>query len=132
MSDKVSPTELTSRQQRAVQALLTARSMQDAAQEAGISSKTLYRWLMLPAFKAALRTAENEATTHITNRLRAGLEKSLDTLEYLIDQGRSEAARRQAAVSWFDIWFKLLELREFDERLTALEERIYRYESRQD
>jgi transposase len=45
---------LTRRQRRAITALLGARTLEAAAQAAGVSRKTLSRWMTKPAFRAAL------------------------------------------------------------------------------
>src|SRR5436190_1559367 len=50
--------DLTPKQRKAVEALLTTGEVSGAAEAAGVSRDTVYRWLKAPAFLAAVREAE--------------------------------------------------------------------------
>jgi DNA-directed RNA polymerase specialized sigma24 family protein len=54
---------LTDKQEAAIAALLTEPTYARAAAVAGISEGTLYRWLHLPAFRAAFRQARRGLCT---------------------------------------------------------------------
>ena len=56
-------------------------------------------------------------------RLSEGQKQALDTLEIVMTSGNA-TERRQAAVSWLNIYRDLRDVVEFDERLTDLEEKI--------
>lgn len=112
---------ITVKQQKAVTALLSERTARDAARLAGISERTLYNWLALPAFRSALKSAEADALDTVTRRLSSGQALALDTLEKLIQSARHESTKLTACVSWLNMFMKYHELRDVDERLTALE-----------
>lgn len=117
MAEKV----ITFKQQKAIAALLSERTARDAARKAGVSEKTLYSWLAGQDFRAALRSAESELMDTVTRRLNAGQVKALETLEDLIENGQSETTRLNACLAWLNIFVKYRDIRDIDERLTALE-----------
>ena len=47
--------QLTSRQHRAVESLIVGTSISDAAKQANINERTLYRWLQQEEFQSAVR-----------------------------------------------------------------------------
>jgi hypothetical protein len=120
-----SETGISTKQQKAIAALLSERTAKDAAKRAGIGERTLYNWLAEPAFRAALRSAEKDILDVVTRRLSAGQSLALDTLETLIQKAKHESTRLTAAVSWLTMFMKYHELNDIDERLTALEEAVY-------
>jgi transposase len=82
--------ELSSRQQRAIAALLTSKSMSEAATSAGVGERTLYRWLAEDeAFRAGLARAESELLDTATRRLLALQGQAIETLEHLQTGERS-------------------------------------------
>ncbi|MBI1795178.1 MAG: helix-turn-helix domain-containing protein [Chloroflexi bacterium] len=112
------------KQQKAIAALLSERTAKDAAKKAGIGERTLYNWLNEPAFRAALRTAENEILETATRRLSAGQSHALDALETLMQKAKHESTRHAAAVSWLTMFLKYHDIHDIEERLTALEAAI--------
>ena len=62
--------DISPQQNRAIAALLSG-TVEDAATVAGVTERTIYRWLNLPAFRQALASAEAEAVSHAA-RLMAG------------------------------------------------------------
>jgi len=113
---------LTNRQQRAIAALLASKKVAEAASSAGIGERTLYRWLAEDqAFRAALSQAEGELLDIATRRLLSLQGKSIDALEHLIDGAESEGVRLRAAQVAIETSLKLRELRDIEQRLTALE-----------
>jgi hypothetical protein len=116
---------LTPRQKRAITALLTESDAKAAAVSAKVGYRTLCRWLTFEYFRQALTAAEGAALDATTRRLLAGQSKALDALEGLIKSSQSETVKRQAAVNWLDTLLKLLELRNIEQRVTAIEEFVY-------
>ena len=51
-------TELKPKQEEAIMALLSNRTVEDAARVVKITPRTLYRWLNEPGFDAAIRTSK--------------------------------------------------------------------------
>jgi hypothetical protein len=114
---------LSSRQQRAVAALLASKSVAEAASTAGVGERTLYRWLAEDqAFRAALSQAEGDLLDTATRRLLTLQGKAIDALEHLIERAETEGVRLRAAQVAIDTSLKLREMRDIEQRLTALEQ----------
>jgi len=107
---------------RAIAALLTARNVQEAAKLAGVSERTLSRWLAEPGFRAGLLTAEGDAIDAATRRLLTLQQAAIDTLEQVLgDVGAGPGVRLRAAQAVLEHMLRLREQRTTEERLTALE-----------
>lgn len=115
---------ITTKQQKAVTALLSERTIGEAAKRAGVGERTLYTWLADPAFRGALRDAERGVLDDVTRRLTSGQRLALDTLEKLIQSARHESTKLTACVSWLNMFIKYRDMKDIDERLTALEAAI--------
>lgn len=115
---------LTARQQRAVRALLTCKSVGDAAASSGVGERTLYRWLTDPAFRVALAAAEGDLLDAATRRLLGLQEQAISTLERMLADGSaaSDTVKLRAAEQVLSHLLKLRELRDIEQRLTALEQ----------
>ncbi len=118
-------TGITVKRQKAIAALLSERTLGAAAKKAGIGERTLYTWLTDKDFRAALREAEREVLDTVTRRLTAGQTLALDTLEKLIQSARHESTKLTACVSWLNMFIKYRDMKDIDERLTALEAAIH-------
>jgi len=119
-----SENSITTKQQKAITALLTERTTGAAAKTAGISERTLYTWLNEPAFRGALRSAEKAILDDVTRRLSAGQTLALDTLEKLVKSARHESTKLRASVAWLEMSLKFRDMQDIEERLTALEAAI--------
>jgi hypothetical protein len=118
--------ELTPRQRRTIAALLSSRSVPDAAQAAHVGARTLYRWLTEPKFRAALVDAEGGAIDQATRRLIGMQDGAIDLLaDVMQDMKVNTAVRLRAAQNVLDYLLKLRELRNVEGRLAALEEMVY-------
>jgi len=115
---------ITTKQQKAIAALLSERTIGEAAKTAGVGERTLYTWLADPAFRGALRDAERGVLDDVTRRLTSGQRLALDTLEKLIQSARHESTKLTACVSWLNMFIKYRDMKDIDERLTALEAAI--------
>lgn len=116
---------ITVKQQKAITALLSERTTGAAAKRAGIGERTLYNWLADPVFRAVLREAEREVLETVTRRLSSGQALALDTLQKLIQSARHESTKLTACVSWLNMFIKYRDMKDIDERLTALEAAIH-------
>ncbi len=115
--------ELTTKQARAVQALLSAASVVEAARVAHVGERTLFRWLTEPIFRAALSEAEGALLDSATRRLLGLQDTAIETFENILkDEEASQAIRLRAATAVLDYLLKLRELRNVEQRLTALEQ----------
>ena len=115
---------LTQKQQKALDALLRGCTQEAAAREAGVSRRTLGRWMSRNvAFQQALRDAEQEALKRIHRRLAALAENACDALARAL-QGEAQPAQVRAADIVLARLMPLRELVEIEERLQALEEQV--------
>jgi hypothetical protein len=116
---------ITTKQQKAIAALLSERTLGEAAKRAGIGERTLYTWLGEPNFKAALRSAEREILDEVTRRLSAGQSLALDTLQKLVTSARHESTKLRASVAWLELSLKFRDINDIEDRLTALEAALH-------
>jgi len=112
---------LSARQRRGVAAILSAPTMRQAASDAGVSHKTLYRWLTVPAFREALALAQTEAVRMATVRLTALLSQALEVVGD--DLGGNDAKLRfRAAAVVLSHFAALAEYVDLVRRVEALEQ----------
>jgi len=112
--------KLSANKKRAIRALLEQKTVTAAAKVVGVSRKTIYEYLQDPIFRAELQNAETALIDGAGVRLLAGQDKALTTLETLMDS-EDPTNQRLAAVAWLNFALKWRELRNIEERLTALE-----------
>ncbi len=124
MSENGLTNGLTHKQRKAITALLATQTIGEAAKLAGVSERTLTRWLAKPEFRAALAGACQDAFSGVGRRLIAGRDVALDTLFRLMQGADSENVQRQAAVNWYDVLHKVKTLEDFEQRIAALERQI--------
>lgn len=122
MSQKITP-----KKNQAILAILEQPTIARAAESAGITPRTIHRWLDDPGFRAALSAAEGENLDRATRRLLRLADKALDALESVLDDPGQNGAgnKRLAAQAMLDQLFKLRELRDVEARLAGLEAAVY-------
>lgn len=118
--------KLSAKQQRALSALLTSKTVGEAALATGLGERTIYRWLTEPAFRQALSAAEGVLIDAATRRLLQLQTAALDVFESLLakDAEVSASVQLRAATAATDYLLKLRELRDIEQRLQALEQRF--------
>lgn len=102
-------TKLTATHHKAIQALLTTRTNEDAAQEAGISRSTLQRFLRDPLFKLELERQKADSTAQTNARMTEAAAVAVQTLQEVMVNGKNDIARVQAAGQVLAIVYKNLE-----------------------
>ena len=111
------------RQEEAIAALLSQRSIEDAARVAGIGTRTLLRWLKLPEFDAAYRDARRKAFGQAVARLQQGTSAAATTLlKVMIDASTPASVRVRAADSVFNHAAKAIEIEDIEARVAMLEQ----------
>ena len=111
------------KKEEAIAALLTHRSVEEAARAIGVNPSTLLRWLEIPEFKAAFRKARREAVHQSVARMQhATGAASVTILKLMTDPNVPAAVRLRAAECVFDRAIKGIELEDIDTRVTALEQ----------
>ncbi len=80
--------ELTPAQEKAVYALLTCRTFEEAALSAGVSRSTLQRWRALPAFVKAYQDKRLDLIAGTTNALRVASAEAVNALVRNLTSGK--------------------------------------------
>ena len=110
-------------QHLAIIALLTGSTISGAAQRAGVTERTMYRWLAQPEFMDALHQEERQVLDGVGWRLVSMSRLALDALNsVLVDPAQPGAAnKRQAAVAVLELLMKWRSMLDFEDRLKYLE-----------
>ena len=115
-------TKFGRKKEEAIAALLSQRNIEEAAKAAGIGANTLLRWLQMPEFQAAYRTARREAFGQATARLQQASGAAVSTLlKIMVDPNSPASTRLRAADSVLDHGAKAIEIEDIEVRVTALE-----------
>lgn len=120
--------KLTTRQRKAVAALLSTATVEEAAGQAQVGARTLHRWLAEDAaFRSALAAAEGQAIDTATRRLVALQDKAIRVFEDILDgdDDTSPWLKLNAARAALDYLLRLRELHTTEARLAKLEEVVY-------
>ena len=114
--------ELTPQQHRAVSALLSTKSVAEAAAIVHTHERTLFRWLSEPGFRAALSASEGEMIDAATRRLLLLQAGAIEAFEKVLsDPEAGHAMRIKAASEVLNMLLKLRELRNLELRINRLE-----------
>lgn len=113
---------LSSKQKRAILALLATNTVIAAAKMAGIGLSTLEHWLSDPTFRAYLAGAEVDMIDAATRKLLQLQDSAIDTVTAIMQDGEANAfVRLRAAQIVIDSLLRLRELRNLEQRIVALE-----------
>jgi hypothetical protein len=113
--------ELSTRQRRAIEALLTAGTRREAARQAGVAERTLRGWLAQEPFRTAYREAGRARLQEAVTLLRAVCGEAVEVLRCALSD-ESTGQRIRAAQILLDAGLKA-EVDELDARVAALEAR---------
>ena len=90
--------KLSQKMEQAVAALLSCRSVEDAARQAGIGTNTLRRWMRLPEFEAAHREAREALLSQAIARLQGASGAAVTTvLKIMLSPDAPASTRLRAA-----------------------------------
>ena len=122
MSKKVTKEKMiTPRQSIAIERLLNGGTIQAAADAAGVSRKTVYKWIDQPLFQAAINNAQAEAMARLSRALIALGGSAVETLEETMsDKNQPAAVRVRAADIVTNRLLTMRESVEFEARLAEL------------
>ena len=117
----------------AIAALVTHRNTEEAARAAGVSPKTLSRWLQLPEFQKAYLEARRLAYRQTTARLQQASGAAVTTLlKTMVDSNAPAASRVRAAGYVLDHAARAMEIEDVEVRLAALEQAAEKASEEQD
>lgn len=98
---------LSASQERAIELILTSRSLREAAKEVGVHEQTLYRWIQEPEFKAKYEKIQHQLRENISAQIRACSDKAVRVLKKIMsDSGEKSQNRINAAKIVLDILYK--------------------------
>jgi hypothetical protein len=105
-------------------ALACGASVDQAARQCGLSSRTAYRRLADPACRRKLQEMRADMVQRTAGALTAASTEAVRALLGLLKEVTPAAVRLGAARSVLELGLKLREAAELEERLTALEEQV--------
>jgi hypothetical protein len=106
----------------AIVALVSQRSIEDAARACNTPARTLYRWLKEPEFDAAYRAARRQAYGQSISRLQQGSAAAATTLlKVMVDATTPPSTRVRAAEAVLSHAAKSIEIEDIEVRVTELE-----------
>jgi hypothetical protein len=106
----------------AISALLTQRSIEDAARSIDVGPSTLRRWMRMPDFDAAYRQARREVMAQSIARLQQNSGAATTTmLKLMIDPASPPACRLNASRRVIEIGLRGIEVEDMQARVSALE-----------
>jgi hypothetical protein len=108
---------------RAVAALLSAPSVEQAATRAGLSRATLCRWMREPDFQVALRAARREVVDATIGRPQAVTTEAVTALHEALTC-QAPTVRVSAARALLEFSFRSVELMDLEDRIAALEQQF--------
>jgi len=121
----------TRKKEKAIAALLTTDTVEQAASVAGIAESTLYRWLKDPTFLEQYRKARKAAVDQAISTLQERANKAAKALiDIAEDQEMPPSTRVAAAREILQTSIKGVERDDFERRLEELERMVIRGEKR--
>lgn len=116
---------LTPRQRRLVEALLTSPSLAEACRTAGVSRMTAYAWLRQPVFSQALHQAQAALLAEGTRRLLRLQAKAIEALERLLDDEQAPySTLLSTAKVVLEMALRYHELATLEQRIGELEQKV--------
>jgi hypothetical protein len=106
----------------AIVALLSQRTIEDAARACNTPARTLYNWLKEPEFEEAYRAARRQAYGQSISRLQQGSTAAATTLlKVMVDVATPPSTRVRAAEAVLSHAAKAIEIEDLEVRLRDLE-----------
>ena len=106
----------------AIAALLSERSIEEAARACSMSAKTLLHWLKMPEFRADYVEARGQVLSQSNARLQQATGAAVTTLlKVMVSPDAAAATRVRAAQSVVELAHKGFELDSLEVRLSRLE-----------
>ena len=116
---------LTMHQRRFVAALLSARTIEEAAHAAGVKRRTATRYLALDSVRAALAQALDQAEAQAVRVSVSAMTEAVGTLRAIhADKDAPTGARVSAARAILEAGPRLREILDLAERVTELEQNM--------
>jgi len=108
------------RKSTAIEVLGYGLSVKDASEKAGVTRKTVYRWLDDDAFKSEVVRVQNIVLERVGSRLSALALKGLSVMDELLDS-EDENVRLRASSALLSRFTEILEVLRLEKRIEILE-----------
>ncbi len=114
--------KLSRTQEKAIAALLSTRTIGEAAKVCGVNDATMWRWLQLPDFQAAYRAARRQVVERAITELQAAASEAVETLKRNLhcEQPNVEIRAAQIVLEQAVRGVELIDLQERVERLETM------------
>ena len=117
--------ELSRNEVKALQALLSQPTIARAAEQAGLSERSLCRYMSTDRFRGALKEQQDAMLSSITSSLLSLSTRALETLAAVLgDETATPASKTRAALGVLQHTREMAQLHELQQRLIYLEERV--------
>ena len=111
------------KKEEAIAALLSHRSIEEAAKALGLNPNTLLRWLKMPEFRDAYLKARREVVQQsVARQQQATGMAGVTILKLMTDANVPAAVRLRAAETVFSLAMKGIDQGDIETRLAALEQ----------
>ena len=115
-------TKIARKKEQAIAALLSHRTLEEAARAVGIAPNTLLRWQQDPEFDVAFRKARRAAYGQRTARLHQASGAAVSAvLKIMVDSSAPASTRLRAADIVLGHTAKAIEIEDIEVRVAALE-----------
>jgi benzoyl-CoA reductase/2-hydroxyglutaryl-CoA dehydratase subunit BcrC/BadD/HgdB len=112
---------LTTRQKKAIEAILQCPTLKAAAAKIGVGERTLYRWTKQPAFAAALAEIQEEALAEASGLLKLRSRDAVYRLAKEMEAKKPSATRVSAAAQVLAFAVKYIDSLDMRTKFFALE-----------
>jgi hypothetical protein len=112
---------MTAKQQKAIEALLAAPSIRQAAAATGLGEKSIRRWLRLPEFARAYEQARHQVFADALTDLRSATQDAVEALRTAVKE-ETGALRIKAATAVVRLSIQSAETLQLEARLERLEQ----------
>lgn len=114
---------LPAKQELALRAVISRPTLKEAAQAAGVSETTLWRYMQDDEFSRRLREARREAVNHAVIRLQRASSDAVTVLgDIMMSESAPASARITAARAVLDYSMRAVETDDLKARIEELEE----------
>jgi hypothetical protein len=120
MSENVADKKLSSKQEKALIALLSTNTTAAAAEQAGVSSKTIERWLRDEDFVREYRAVRSQVMETAVARIQHAASEAVEALRRNLTPPAPASTQVRAAVSILEIAAKGVELYDLVQKVDQL------------